>query len=106
MVPEDGVLIQDNLLQQLDQFIGQVGRHEGLHSHRDVVGILCLAESGLHHLVDERPSVLVVFVQYAPPEVSVTSTDKVASLTLEQGVVVANLMGEKRGDRSLSGLFR
>jgi hypothetical protein len=39
MVGEDRVL-KDDLLEELDQFIWQIGGHEGLHSHGDILGVL------------------------------------------------------------------
>ena len=50
MVSEDGVLVQYNLLQQFNEFIGKIRGHEGLHSDRHVVWVGCLIESCLHHL--------------------------------------------------------
>ncbi len=39
MIREDRVL-QDDLLEKLDEFIWQIGGHEGLHSHGDILGVL------------------------------------------------------------------
>jgi hypothetical protein len=39
MVGEDRVL-KDDLLEELDEFIWQIGGHEGLHSHGDILGVL------------------------------------------------------------------
>ncbi len=39
MVGEDRVL-QDDLLEELDEFVWQIGGHEGLHSHGDILGVL------------------------------------------------------------------
>ena len=39
VIREDGVL-QHNLLEQLDELVGQIGGHEGLHRHRDVFRVL------------------------------------------------------------------
>ncbi len=39
MVGEDRVL-QDDLLEELDEFIWQIGGHEGLYSHGDILGVL------------------------------------------------------------------
>ena len=52
VVAEDGV-VEDNLLQQLDELVGEIGGHEGLHSDGDVFGILGLGERSLHNLVDQ-----------------------------------------------------
>ena len=50
MVSEDGALVKDNLLQQLDQFVGKVSRHECLDGDRDVIWVGRLVESSLDHL--------------------------------------------------------
>lgn len=83
--------VQHDLLQQLDELVGQVGRHEGLDGHRDVLRVLGLREGGLHDLVDERPAVLVGLVQHLCPQFLVPPLDEVAGLALEEGVLVAHL---------------
>ena len=60
MVPKDGVLIQDNLLEQLNELVWQISCHEGLDGHGDILRVLGLAESGLYHLVDELATVGVL----------------------------------------------
>lgn len=91
MIPEDGVFIQHNLLEQLDELIWQVSRHEGLDRDRDILWILGLTESSLDHLVDKLATVAVLNIEDNLPELWVTTTNKVASLTLEQGVLIADL---------------
>lgn len=49
VLAEDGV-IQDDLLQQLDQLIGEVGSHEGLDCDRHFLWVLSLRQGRLHHL--------------------------------------------------------
>lgn len=49
VVREHGA-VQDYLLQQLDELVGQICRHEGLHRHRDVFGVLGLRQGGLDNL--------------------------------------------------------
>ena len=77
-IREDGVF-QHNLLHQLYDLVGKVCGHEGFHLgqkltgsrrkeeesrsyHRDenVLDILSLGKCSLHHLVDQRPLVLVL----------------------------------------------
>ena len=41
---------KNNLLKQLNKFIGKVRSHEGFHSDRDVFWILGFRQSSLHHL--------------------------------------------------------
>lgn len=91
MIPEDGVFIQHNLLEQLDELIWQVSRHEGLDRDRDILWILGLTESSLDHLIDKLATVAVLNIEDNLPELWVTTTNKVASLTLEQGVLIADL---------------
>ena len=39
MIAEDRV-VQNNLLQKLNELVGEIGRHESLHGDGDVFGIL------------------------------------------------------------------
>ena len=89
MITEDGV-INDDLLQQLNQLVGQVGGHEGLDGDGDVLGVLSLGQRRLDHLIDQRPPILVLVVQHLGPELHVASLDQVAGLRLEEGVLVAD----------------
>ena len=91
MVSEDRVLIQHNLLQQFDQLIWQVSCHEGLDSHGHILWVLGLTEGSLDHLVYEWTTIGVALIEDLSPEVSVTTPDQVAGLTLEQRVLIANL---------------
>lgn len=43
-------VVQNNLFEQFDEFVRQVGGHESLHRHRDVLGVLCFWQSCLHNL--------------------------------------------------------
>lgn len=94
MIPEDGVFIQHDLLEQLDELVWQVSRHEGLDCDRDILWVLGLTESSLDHLVDKLATVAVLNIEDNLPEFWVTTTNKVASLTLEQGVLIADLERE------------
>ena len=93
MLTEQRVL-EDNLLQQLNELLGQVSTHECLHRTRHVLRILCLTESRLDHLIDQWAAEGVILNQDTPPQLSVTATDEIASLGLEQRVLVANLSRE------------
>ena len=42
--------LQDNLLKQLNELIGQVSRHEGFHRHRDLLRILGFWQRCLNNL--------------------------------------------------------
>ena len=94
MIPEDGVFIQHDLFEQLDELVWQVSRHEGLDSDGHILRVLCLTESSLDHLVNKLATVAVLNVEDNLPELWVTTTNKVASLTLEQGVLIADLEGD------------
>ena len=97
MIPEDGVFIQDNLLEQLNELIWQIGRHEGLDRHGYILWILGLAEGSLDDLVDELTTVAVLNIKDNLPELRITTANQVASLTLEQRVLIANLEREREG---------
>ena len=89
VVREHGVL-QHNFLQQLNQLIGQVSGHEGLHGDGDVLGVLGLGQGGLDHLVDQGSPVLVLVIEDLGPELHVPPLDQVAGLGLEQTVLIAD----------------
>ena len=91
MIPEDGIIIQHNLLKQFNEFIRKVSRHECFDSHRDIFRILCLTKRRLDNLVDKLTTVAVLWVEDNLPEVWITTSDEVACLTLEEGVLIANL---------------
>ena len=82
---------EHNLFQKLNQLIGEVSCHECFHSDRYVLGILGLSQSCLNNLVNERSSELVLIAQHLGPQLHVTSLDQVASLRLEQTVLIARL---------------
>ena len=118
VIREDGVL-QHNLLKQLNELVGEVGGHEGLHRHGDVLRVLCLRQGRLYHLVeeqregntiltleeiqfsrginshklyliDEGPPVLVLLAQHLGPQLHVPPLDQVPGLRLEQRVLVTH----------------
>ena len=92
-------IIQNDLLQQFDEFTGEVGIHEGLHSDRHFVGVLGLTEGSLHHLVHQRPQVRLV-CENLGPQFGILATNQVACFRLEQTVFIANLM-TTRGDETV-----
>jgi hypothetical protein len=94
VIPEDRVFIQDDLLEQLNELVWQVSRHEGLDRDGDILWVLGLAEGSLDHLIDELATEAVLNIKDNLPELWVTTTNQVAGLTLEQGILIANL--EKR----------
>ena len=49
VVAEDGV-VQNNLLEELNELVGEIGRHESLHGDGDVFGILGFRQCCLYHL--------------------------------------------------------
>lgn len=83
MLTEQRVL-KDNLLQQLDEFLGQISTHECLHSARYILRVLCLTQSCLDHLIDQWATIGVILNQNTPPQLCVTTTYEIASLSLEQ----------------------
>ena len=91
MIPEDRVFIQDDLLEQFNELIWQISRHEGLDSDGDILRVLGLTEGSLDDLVDELTTIAVLNVKDNLPKFWVTATNQVASFTLEQRVLIANL---------------
>lgn len=55
--------VQDDALEQLDELVGQVGRHEGLDRVRDLLGHARLGQSRRHDLVDQLPAELVLLIE-------------------------------------------
>ena len=51
---------QNNLLKQLDELIGQVGSHEGLHCHRDLLRVLGFRQRRLYNLQSQTSSCLIM----------------------------------------------
>lgn len=102
MIPEDGVFIQHNLLEKLDELVWQVGRHECLDCDRDILRVLGLAEGSLDNLIDQLTTVLVLDIEDNLPELWVATTNEVASLTLEQRVLITNLEIERIRGKKLS----
>ncbi len=82
--------LQDDLLEQLDELVRQVGSHEGLDGSRDIVGVGRFGDGSRSHLLDKLAAVNVVRGKHLRPEVELTSLDEVASLVLEHGVVVGD----------------
>ena len=53
MIAEDRI-VQNNLLQKLDELVGEIGRHESLHGDGDVFGILGFWQGCLYYLQNKR----------------------------------------------------
>lgn len=83
VLAEDRVF-QDDLLKQFDKFIREVSGHEGFHSTRYVLRILCLRQGCLHNLINKLSSKWIVFQQDVCPEVWVTTTHKISCLAFKQ----------------------
>ena len=95
MLGEHGVL-EDDLLEELNQFVGKVGAHEGLNGNGDVFGVLSLVECRLDDLIDELATILVTLVKDCGPEVGVLTMDEVTCLGFKERVLIANLERERR----------
>mmetsp|Transcript_27243 Transcript_27243/g.69170 ORF Transcript_27243/g.69170 Transcript_27243/m.69170 type:complete len:886 (-) Transcript_27243:1919-4576(-) len=85
------VLPEDNLLEQLDELVGQVGRHERLDRARDGLAVLALGERRGHDLVHEGPLVLVLVRQHLAPELQVLPLHQELGLRLKQSVLVGDV---------------
>ena len=88
-------VLKDNLLEELNQFVGKVGAHEGLNGNGDVFGVLSLVERRLDDLINELATILVTLVKDCGPEVSVLTMDEVTRLSFKERVLIANLEREK-----------
>lgn len=82
--------LEHQTLQQVQQSIGHLGVHERLHSAAHHLGVLALGQSGVDDLVHNLLLVLVLGGQDALPQVVVHALHQVASLILEQTVVVGH----------------
>ena len=82
--------LQHDLLEEIDQLVGQIGSHQGLHGRRDLLGGPRLGEGGLDNLIENDLPVLIGILQHLLPELGALSLDEVAGLQLEQGVLVGH----------------
>mmetsp|Transcript_9515 Transcript_9515/g.21823 ORF Transcript_9515/g.21823 Transcript_9515/m.21823 type:complete len:509 (-) Transcript_9515:2161-3687(-) len=89
VVAELGAL-EHNLLQELNQLVGQVGVHERLDSHGHFLSILARGQGSGHHLVDQLALELVVVSEHGGPQIEVLTLDQIASLGLEEAVLVGD----------------
>lgn len=92
---------EDDLFEQLDQFVGQVGAQECLHCHGDVIWISRFGNSGASdllldemgkrtYLINELTAV-DAFLQDVAPEFGIATLDEVSRLMLEHLILVRNL---------------
>ena len=79
-------VLQHDLLQQLDQLVRQVRRHERLDRHAHLLRVLALWQRGGHNLVDQLLAARVVRAQHVRPQRRVHALHHVARLQLEQAV--------------------
>ena len=90
VVRELGIGAQNNLLEQLNELIGEVGSHESLDSARHGLGVLAPGERRGDDLVHERALVRIVVVKHLGPELEVLALDQKLSLRLVQRVLVGD----------------
>mmetsp|Transcript_16772 Transcript_16772/g.31487 ORF Transcript_16772/g.31487 Transcript_16772/m.31487 type:complete len:372 (-) Transcript_16772:2906-4021(-) len=87
--------LEDNALQQLNQFTRKIILHESLDSDGHFIGILRLGQSSLHDLINEvsaARTLLSLFIetlrlQHTSPEIQVLTLHKVSGKILEQSIV-------------------
>ena len=91
VVAELGATLQDDLLEQLDELVRQVGRHEGLDRRRDDVWVFGLWQRILHDGVDALAAVLILLDEDRRPQIEVLPLDEVARLLLEEAVPVGHV---------------
>ena len=89
VVAEDGA-VEDNLLEELDELVGQIGRHESFDGNRNVFGVLRLRQGRLDHLIDELAAELVALVEHFDPQLGIPALNQIARFRFEQRVVVAD----------------
>mmetsp|Transcript_102832 Transcript_102832/g.290759 ORF Transcript_102832/g.290759 Transcript_102832/m.290759 type:complete len:976 (+) Transcript_102832:1169-4096(+) len=90
VLAEVGV-VEDDLLQQFDELIGQVRTDESPDRGRDLVRVLGLWERSAHDLVDHVAPVLVLGLEHVGPELGALALHKVASLQTEEPVSVRHV---------------
>mmetsp|Transcript_3295 Transcript_3295/g.10326 ORF Transcript_3295/g.10326 Transcript_3295/m.10326 type:complete len:1450 (+) Transcript_3295:864-5213(+) len=83
--------LQHQPLQQPDQLVRQVGRHERLHRQRHLVRVLALRQRRAHHLLHHLRLELVLVRQHPRPQLQVLPLHQVPRLVLEQRVAVGDL---------------
>ena len=88
--------LQHNLLKQFNKLIGKICCHECLDCDCNIFWILCLTECCLYHLINEWTTELIILLQNMSPKFRITTLYKIASLRLEQTVLIAYLRGAKR----------
>mmetsp|Transcript_108987 Transcript_108987/g.351891 ORF Transcript_108987/g.351891 Transcript_108987/m.351891 type:complete len:1017 (-) Transcript_108987:616-3666(-) len=91
VLAEVGGLVEDDLLQELDELVGEVCGDEGLDRGRDLVGAAGLRQGGGHNLVDDVAAVLALRAQRQRPELGALALHEVASLQAEEAVLVRDV---------------
>mmetsp|Transcript_7994 Transcript_7994/g.24161 ORF Transcript_7994/g.24161 Transcript_7994/m.24161 type:complete len:827 (-) Transcript_7994:2764-5244(-) len=84
-------LVQHDLLEELDEFVGQVRADEGLDSGGNFLGIRGLWQRGGDDLVDDLAPVLVRRAQDQVPQLGALALDQVARLQPEEAVAVRDV---------------
>ena len=82
--------LQHQVLQQVQQSLGHVRLHEGLHRAADHLAVLALGQRRVHDLLHQLLLMLVLGRQHLSPQVVVHALHQVAGLVLEQTVVVGH----------------
>ena len=82
--------LKDQTLEQIQEGLGHLSLHEGLHGAADHLRVLTLGQSSVDDLVNNLLLVLVVGVEHALPEGVIHTLNEVASLILEQTVLVGH----------------
>ena len=90
-VASELVTLNDDLLEQLDQLVGEICSHESLDGGRHLLRVLRFGKGGLDDLVNNAALELVGVVEDVGPELLVLTLDKVAGLVLEETVLVGDL---------------
>mmetsp|Transcript_25740 Transcript_25740/g.76640 ORF Transcript_25740/g.76640 Transcript_25740/m.76640 type:complete len:1065 (+) Transcript_25740:1273-4467(+) len=91
VLAEVGRLVEDDLLQKLDELVGQIGADEGLDGRGDLVRGGGLRQGRAHDLVDDLAAELVLRVEHDLPELRALALDEVARLQPEEAVAVRDV---------------
>mmetsp|Transcript_1325 Transcript_1325/g.3676 ORF Transcript_1325/g.3676 Transcript_1325/m.3676 type:complete len:568 (+) Transcript_1325:983-2686(+) len=83
--------VHHDLLQELDELVGELGRDESLDGARDFLGVPGVLQRSADHLVDDLAAVLVIWLEHQRPELWVLALDQVLGLQPEQAVLVRDV---------------
>lgn len=81
-------VLEHNLLEQLNELVGEVCRHERLDRHRHILGVRRFGKRRLNHLVNDLPPRIRLLSQHLRPQIGIPPADQVPRLALPHLVAV------------------